>query len=157
MQHRQRQLLAAYKQVLGQSQHRQEWDQWRYNRRVKAYLLLPGERVLCKNFRRRVWGKLGPFWVPEPWVVVSQLNHEQAIYTAHPEGTEGPNRTIHWNNMHPCPGSWTTQDPKGNPRRVGLANEIGFWPIDVSTDSCQTGEGAPEVCGVLLIASWTVC
>ena len=85
VQHR-KQLVAAYQQVQGHAQRRQDWDQRRYNRRAKALPLLPGERVLCKNFRRRARGKLGPFWVPTPFVVVSQLNREQPVYEIRPEG-----------------------------------------------------------------------
>jgi len=86
-----------------QSQHQQERDQTRYNRRAKIAPLLPGERVLIRNFRRRARGKLTPRWTPEPFVVVSQLREGHPVYVLRPEGKEAPTRTVHRNNLRPCP------------------------------------------------------
>ena len=43
-------LTTAYQQVQARTQQRQTWDQTRYNRRARAAPLLPGERVLIRNF-----------------------------------------------------------------------------------------------------------
>lgn len=137
--HHQEQLLAAHKQVQRYSQRRQEGDQRRYNQRAKACPLLPGERVLCRNFRRRARGKLGPFWVPDPWVVVSQLSPGLPVYKLRPKGKEGPIRTIHRNNIRPCPGSWMTEDPGRNSRGADRVSEVGFWPINVGSGSRHPG------------------
>lgn len=151
VQHHQQQLLAAYKQVQGQSQRRQEWDQRRYNRRATACPLLPGERVLCRNFRRRARGKLGPFWVPEPWVVLSQPNPGQPVYVIRPEGKEGPTRTIHRNNLRPCPGGWTTE-ATDDPRRTDRRSEVGFWPVSFGAASGDPGSPQAPAGGSVGIA-----
>ena len=99
----QKALSHAYQAVKEQSQHRQERDRARYNRRAKLAPLLPGERVLVRNFRRRAKGKLTPRWTPEPFVVVTQLREGHPVYVLRPEGKEAPTRTVHRNNLRPCP------------------------------------------------------
>ena len=66
-------LTTAYQQVQARTKQRQAWDQTRYNKRAQAAPLLPGERVLIRNFRRRARGKLEPRWVPSPFVILSQV------------------------------------------------------------------------------------
>lgn len=132
VQQHQEQLTAAYDQVLRHSGRRQGWDRRRYDARARALPLVPGERVLCRNFRRRARGKLAPFWVPEPYVVVSRLGSKELVYVVRPEGKSGPTRTIHRNNLRPCPGGWAIRDvvepvqPR-EPSRVGGY----FWPADL--------------------------
>lgn len=99
----QKALSHAYQTVQRQTQQRQELDQRRYDRRAKPAPLLPGERVLVRNFRRRAKGKLNGRWVPEPWVVVKQLRENHPVYLLRPEGKEAPTRTVHRNNLRPCP------------------------------------------------------
>lgn len=96
-------LSHAYQTVQARTQHRQELDQTRYNKRAKPAPLLPGERVLVRNFRRRARGKLNFKWSPEPYVVVSQLREQHPVYVLRPEGKDGPTRTVHRNNLRPCP------------------------------------------------------
>lgn len=96
-------LSHAYQTVQTRTRHRQELDQTRYNRRAKPATLLPGERVLIRNFRRRARGKLNYKWSPEPYVVVSQLREHHPVYVLRPEGKDGPTRTVHRNNLRPCP------------------------------------------------------
>lgn len=96
-------LSYAYQAVKNQSQHQQERDQARYNRRARTAPLLPGERVLIRNFRRRSKGKLAPRWTPEPFVVVAPLREGHPVYVLRPEGKEAPTRTVHRNNLRPCP------------------------------------------------------
>lgn len=96
-------LSHAYQTVQTRTQRRQELDQARYNRRAKLAPLLPGERVLVRNFRRRAKGKLNFKWAPEPFVVVRQLREGHPVYVLRPEGKEAPTRTVHRNNLRPCP------------------------------------------------------
>lgn len=96
-------LSHAYQTVQTQTQHRQELDQARYNRRARLAPLLQGERVLVRNFRRRAKGKLNLKWTPEPFVVVRQLQEGHPVYVLRPEGKEAPTRTVHRNNLRPCP------------------------------------------------------
>lgn len=58
-------LEQAYRVAGNQAQRRQARDQTRYNRRTRKLPLLPGERVLIRNFRRRGRRKLGPHWGPQ--------------------------------------------------------------------------------------------
>lgn len=99
----QRTLSQVYKTVKEHTRQRQQQDQARYNQRAKRTSLLPGERVLIRNFRRRARGKLTPRWTPEPFVVVSQLREGHPVYVLRPEGKEGPTRTVHRNNLRTCP------------------------------------------------------
>lgn len=96
-------LLGAYQHVTAQTQQRQQRDKTRYDNRIKHVPLLPGERVLLRNFRRHDQGKLAPHWQPTPYVVVCQMRPHQPVYKIRPEGREGPERTIHRNNIRPCP------------------------------------------------------
>lgn len=96
-------LSHAYQTVKKHTRQRQEQDRVRYNRRAKAAPLLPGERVLVRNFRRRAKGKLTPKWTPELFVVVTQLREGHPVYVLRPEGREAPTCTVHRNNIRPCP------------------------------------------------------
>jgi len=96
-------LSSAYQAVKKQTQRRQERDQAHYNKRAKPATLLPGERVLIRNFRRRAKGKLTPRWAPEPFVIVTQLREGHPVFILRPEGKESPTRTVHRNNLRPCP------------------------------------------------------
>uniref|UniRef100_A0A8C7YMG5 Gypsy retrotransposon integrase-like protein 1 n=1 Tax=Oryzias sinensis TaxID=183150 RepID=A0A8C7YMG5_9TELE len=96
-------LNQAYQAAKQQFEQRREQDQTRYNRKARLRPLLPGERVLIRNFRRRARGKLAPRWTPEPFVVVNQLREDHPVYLVRPEGKEAPTRTIHRNNLRLCP------------------------------------------------------
>lgn len=95
-------LSSAYQAVKKQTQRRQEQDQAYYNKRAKPATLLPGQWVLIRNLRRRAKGKLTPRWAPEPFVIVTQLRGHP-VYILQPEGKETPMRTVHRNNLRPCP------------------------------------------------------
>ncbi|KAL7406677.1 hypothetical protein ABVT39_024428 [Epinephelus coioides] len=99
----QKALSHVYQTAKRQSQHQQERDQTRHNRQAKLAPLFPGERVLICNFRRRARGKLTPRWSPEPFVVIKQLREDHPVYVLRPEGKEAPTRTVHRNNLRPCP------------------------------------------------------
>lgn len=97
-------LLQAYATVRNNVERRQQWNQTSYNKHARTLPLLPGERVLLRNFRRRAKGKLAPQWLPTPFVVVGQPRKDQPVFSIRPETKEGPIRTIHRNNLRPCPG-----------------------------------------------------
>lgn len=95
-------LTWAYETVAKHTQRRQAQDQKRHDQRGTAEPLLPGERVLVRNFRWRSQGKLAPRWNREPFVVVSALSPNSPSYRVRPEGQEGPEHTIHRNDLKPC-------------------------------------------------------
>lgn len=95
-------LRDAYAKVKRQTERRQAWDQVRYNRTSHALPLLPGERVLVRNFHRCAQGKLSPRWGPQQFVVLARPNPEQPVYVVQPEAKEGPVHTIHRNNLRLC-------------------------------------------------------
>lgn len=100
------QLQGAYRLVKERMQQRQQQDQGRSNRGRCAQPLLPGERVLIRDFCHRSRGKLGYHWDPRPYVVQHQLEKDRPVYVVRPEGKEGPLRTIHQNNLCVQPGGW---------------------------------------------------
>lgn len=87
-------LLQAYASVRNNAERRNHWNQRHYNRNTRTLPLLPGERVLMRNFRRRAQGKLAPRWLPAPFVVVRQSHPDRPVFTIRPEGKEGPCRTL---------------------------------------------------------------
>lgn len=103
-----RTLLQAYATVRNNVECRQQRNQSSYDRHVRILPLLPGERVLLRNFRRRARGKLAPQWLPTPFVVVAQPRKDQPVFSIWPKTKEGPIRTIHRNNLQPCPGEQQT-------------------------------------------------
>ncbi|KAL2093598.1 hypothetical protein ACEWY4_010910 [Coilia grayii] len=96
-------LLQAYTTVRNNVERRMQWNQDRYDRNARTMPLLPGERVLMRNFRRRAQGKLAPQWLPTPFVIVTTPYRGRPVFTIRPEGKEGPLRTIHRNNLRACP------------------------------------------------------
>lgn len=96
-------LLEAYATVRNNVERRQQWNQASYDKHTQTLPLLPGERVLIRNFRRRAQGKLAPQWLPTPFVVVAQPRPSRPVFSIRPEGKDGPIRTIHRNNIRPCP------------------------------------------------------
>lgn len=96
------QLRRGYNQVKARTQHQQERDKQRYDKRAKDIPLIEGERVLLRNFRRRGQGKLAPHWQPKPFVVLGPLRPGLPVLRIRPEGG-GPERTIHRNHLRPCP------------------------------------------------------
>ncbi|KAK7925039.1 hypothetical protein WMY93_007349 [Mugilogobius chulae] len=74
-----------------------------YDRTAKEAPLLPGERVLVQDHRRRQAGKLGDRWESRLYVVISRLHPESPNYKIRPEGKDGPVRVVHRNHLRPCP------------------------------------------------------
>uniref|UniRef100_A0A8C6UUI6 Gypsy retrotransposon integrase-like protein 1 n=1 Tax=Neogobius melanostomus TaxID=47308 RepID=A0A8C6UUI6_9GOBI len=101
--HHHRTLTKAYKHVITRTKAQQQKDKGRYDKRAQNVPLLPGERVLLRNFRRHDQGKLAPRWQQSPYVVVSQIHPDSPVYEIRPEGHMGPIKTMHRNNLRPCP------------------------------------------------------
>lgn len=95
-------LQRVYKQVAAKTRESRMRDKVRYDQKTKNLPLLPGERVLLRNFRRREQGKLAPHWQPQLYVVIDQLRPGLPVFQIKPEGKEGPIRTIHRNHLRPC-------------------------------------------------------
>ena len=122
-------LLQAYDSVRGNAERRVNWNQKRYDRNARTLPLLPGERVLIRNFRRRAQGKLAPQWLPLPFVVVSQPYQDRPVFAIRPEGKDGPIRTIHRNNLRSCPGDPPpTNHTPANPHRNDTWQPEPVWP-----------------------------
>ena len=122
-------LSQAYNVVKSNTQRCQQRDQKRYDRRSKVNLLLPGERVLPRNFRRRAGSKLAPHWGPDVWVVVAQPRPEQPVYIICPEGREGPRRTIHRNNLRCCPVDVPGEEPVGGEPSTPPPPVMSWYPV----------------------------
>lgn len=114
----QRTLSHTYQMVRKHTGQRQEQDQVHYNRRARAASLLPGERVLIRNFRRRSKGKLTPRWKPEPFMVATKLREDHPVYVLRPEGKDTPTRTVHCNNLRPCPLNRRSLNQQRKKRRL---------------------------------------
>lgn len=95
-------LQRVYRQVAAKTRVSRMRDKARYDQKTKKLPLLPGERVLLCNFRRREQGKLAPHWQPQFYVVIDQLRPGLPDFQIKPEGKEGPIRTIHRNHLRPC-------------------------------------------------------
>lgn len=142
-------LQSAYQLVKERSQHRQERDQRRLNRGRHSQPLLPGERVLVRDFRRRARGKLGYHWNPQPYVVQGQPAADRPVYSIRPEGRDGPVRTIHRNHLRVQPLSWGAgahggagelaggQPVEGPDRAPGVAR--GWWPVSIPCGQVHPG------------------
>lgn len=116
-------LLEAYERTKENATRQQARDQQKYNKGAINLPLLPGERVLVRNFRRT---KLSSRWVPSPFVVVSQL---RPAYVVHPEGKEGPTQTLHRNNLRPCGLLLEPETPRGSLERTKPAPQPLVVPI----------------------------
>ena len=99
-----------------------------YDRRARAAVLLPGERVWVKSRNRQGQGKLCPYWDPEPFVVLGTLGDAQLVYRIRPE-KGGLERTIHRNALKVC---IAPREPEAAPVPELAAPEplpvYGFFP-----------------------------
>lgn len=73
----------------------------RFDRKVTAAELEPGDKVLVRNVRLRGKNKLADKWDADIYVVVSRAGH-LPVYTVKPESKEGPSRTLHRDLLLPC-------------------------------------------------------
>lgn len=147
----QRILTSAFHQAQSHSQRRHERGKQRYDRRSRAVPLLPGERVLVRNFRRHSQGKLAPHWQPTPFVVIAQVQPGHPVYKVRPEGSSRPVKTIHRNNLCPCTwepgttnrvGTPTVQSPGPNP--LYQLSQPMFLPVQVPVTEPQSERPAEE-------------
>lgn len=127
-----RTLTQAYNVVKANAERQQQKDQQRYDRRAKVDTLLPGERVLPRNFRRRAKGKLAPRWGPDVWVVVAQPRAVRPVYVIHPEGHEGPSKTIHRNNLRCCPVNMPREEPSEEEPSTSRPQAMSWYPTMVT-------------------------
>ncbi|XP_041961809.1 uncharacterized protein LOC121720042 [Alosa sapidissima] len=140
-------LTSAYQLVRQGTQQRQQQDQRRHNRGRRALPLLPGERVLVRDFRRRGRGKLGYHWDPRPYVVLNQPSADRPVYTLRPEGREGPTRTIHRNHLRVQPADWGDRSgTRGDAGEVAGERrvegpELGWWPVGLPVLGGEPGSG----------------
>uniref|UniRef100_A0A9J7ZJ87 Gypsy retrotransposon integrase-like protein 1 n=1 Tax=Cyprinus carpio carpio TaxID=630221 RepID=A0A9J7ZJ87_CYPCA len=124
-------LTQAYEMVKVNAERQQQKDQQRYNRRAKVDSLLPGERVLLKNFRRRAKGKLAPRWGPDFWIVVARPRADRPVYVIRPEGHEGPTKTIHRNNLRCCPMNMSREEPSEGEPSTSRPQAMSWYPVIV--------------------------
>lgn len=146
VQHHHARLKSAYQIVREGAQQQQQQDQERHNQGRCALPLLPGERVLIRDFRRRARGKLGYHWEPQPYVVLGQASSDRPAYILRPEGRTGPTRTIHRNHLRVQPSAWreesgTRGDAGERVGEVAGQTELGWWPVSVSVPQALPGPG----------------
>uniref|UniRef100_A0A3B5AQU5 Integrase catalytic domain-containing protein n=1 Tax=Stegastes partitus TaxID=144197 RepID=A0A3B5AQU5_9TELE len=98
----QAQLAYAYKRTSDNLHKAGEKNKRLYDRTARDAPLLSGERVLVRDHRRRQAGKLGDRWEKCPYVIVDRFHPDRRVYKVRPEGKDGPERTIHRNNLRPC-------------------------------------------------------
>ena len=75
-----------------------------YDRKPLANRIEPGDRVLVKNMTPK--GKLENFWESEVYVVKQRPNNDIPVYVVQREDGLGRKRTLHRNQMRPCPFRW---------------------------------------------------
>ncbi|XP_063075849.1 uncharacterized protein LOC134465891 isoform X1 [Engraulis encrasicolus] len=148
--HHQARLKSAYQMVREGAQQQQQQDQERRNRGKRALPLLPGERVLVRDFRRRTRGKLGYHWGTQPYVVLTQVSPDRPVYTIRPEGQNGPTRTIHRNHLRVQPSAWReegeTHGGAGEMVRGAMGGAgMGWWPVSVVAPPSQPGPSLVQV------------
>lgn len=125
--HHQR-LHFAYEQVTKRIRVAGEKNKRLYDRTAREAPLLPGERVLVRDHRRRGKGKLSDRWETTPYVIQGQQRPGQPVYTIRPEGKAGPDRVVHRNMIRPCPNypSPVEEAPK---EPAPVAPWIGGWAV----------------------------
>lgn len=73
-----------------------------YDQSARDAPLVPGERVLILDSRRRSKGKLADRWEKQPYIIIGSIRPNQPVYRLRPEGKEGPERVLHRNRLRPC-------------------------------------------------------
>lgn len=74
-----------------------------YDRNAKASPLIPGERVLVRNRSVRGRNKIRDKWEGQTYVIVNQPHLNIPVYVLAPENGQGRERTLHRNEIKPCP------------------------------------------------------
>uniref|UniRef100_A0A3B3C2E1 Integrase catalytic domain-containing protein n=1 Tax=Oryzias melastigma TaxID=30732 RepID=A0A3B3C2E1_ORYME len=137
------QLTYAYSRASAHLQQAAKENKRFYDQTAKFSPLLPGERVLVLDHRRREKGKLSDRWDSEPQVVVGQPSPDHPVYKVRPEGKDGPERVLHRNNLRPC---LPCLDPKVVPNdRPDLAPQCGptVWGFAVPLLPAELDQNVP--------------
>ena len=94
----------AYKIAAEKSGQSMKRGRSRYNEKVFATNLKPGDRVLVKRLLDMGGpGKLRSFWEDNVYVVLRRPHLHNAVYEVAPEQGTGRKRMLHRNLMLPCP------------------------------------------------------
>ncbi|MGL5209396.1 reverse transcriptase domain-containing protein [Cetobacterium sp.] len=125
--HHQR-LQSAYEQVSGRINQAAVKNKRLYDRTAREAPLLPGERVLVRDNRRRGKGKLSDRWESQPYVVQRQPHPDQPVYALRPEGRAGPERVLHRNLVRPCPNYPTPVADKPPVEATWMPQLVG-WAV----------------------------
>ena len=78
-----------------------EKNKTRFDKKVRAAELVPGDRVLVKNVNIRGKHKLADRWEKEVHTVVKRMG-DGPVYVVKQEQGEGPHRTLHRDLLLPC-------------------------------------------------------
>ena len=73
-----------------------------HENKAHSITLLPGDRVLVKNFEKGGPGKIRSYWEQTVYRVVKRLNDDAPVYTVEPENGNGKQRTLHRTLLLPC-------------------------------------------------------
>lgn len=73
----------------------------RFDLKVRAAELVPGDRVLVRNLSLRGKHKLADRWEKTVHTVVKRIS-ESPVYIVKPEKSDGPHRTLHRDLLLPC-------------------------------------------------------
>uniref|UniRef100_A0A3B3SXZ0 Gypsy retrotransposon integrase-like protein 1 n=1 Tax=Paramormyrops kingsleyae TaxID=1676925 RepID=A0A3B3SXZ0_9TELE len=93
----------AYKLASKVSTREKERGKTLYDKKVYGAELLPGNRVLVRNFREKGGpGKLRPFWEEQVYVVAQRKYQDSPVYEVRPESGKGKTRILHRNLLLPC-------------------------------------------------------
>ena len=101
----QEQMKQAYEIAQKQSSKRKEKDKDRHNnKRPRATVLFPGDRVLVRNLSERGGtGKMRSFWENKVHVIIESYGEDPVIYKVQPENDKnGKARNLHRNMLQPC-------------------------------------------------------
>ena len=84
------------------------------NKKAHSITLLPGDRVLIKDFEKDGPGKIRSYWEQTVYRVVKRLNDDGPVYTVEPENGNGKQHTLHRTLLLPC-DSLSIDNPKDIP------------------------------------------